>query len=149
MRVIILSREKVKNPYVKEIIDIGREIDRRGTISVRYGNRILISTNPELKNLSEDDFVEVVDYNISTDTALIIGYNQPLSSLSLHWMIYRLPDVNAVIHLHECLDFQLRIEQILDVLKSLKEERFISSEILGRISIGRYLKEVLDTIKSI
>ena len=146
---IILSREKVRNPCVKEIIDIGREIDQRGTISVRYGNRILISTNPELKNLSEDDFVEVVDYNISTDTALIIGYNQPLSSLPLHWMIYRLPDVNAVIHLHEGLDFQLRIEQILDVLKSLKEERFISSEILGRISTGRYLKEALDTIKSI
>ena len=149
MRVIILSREKVRNPYVKKIIEVGKEIDKRGTISIRYGNRILISTNLELKNLGEDDFVEVIDYNMSTDTALVIGYNQLPPSLPIHWMIYRLPDVNAAIHLHEGLDFQLRIEQILDMMKNLKEERFISSKLFGRISIGRYLREALDTIKNI
>lgn len=149
MRVVFLSKEEIKNPYVREIIEVGKKIDREGTISVRYGNRIVISTRVQLGYLSEKDFAEIVDYNPSTDVALVIGNSAPSLSLPLHWIIYRLSDVNAVVHLHGVSQGQPRLEQMLDVLKNLKGEGFISHESLGKISVGRYLEEALDRIRSI
>ena len=78
MRVMFLSEENVKNPIIKDILELGKKINRSGDISARYANRIVISTNQSLKNLNENDFVEVVDYNPSTDVALVIGKLNPL-----------------------------------------------------------------------
>ena len=146
MRVIFLSKESVKNPAVNEIIEAGKKLDRSGDISIRYANRIVISSNQTLKDLNEKDFVEVVDYNPSTDVALVIGETQPPLSLPIHWIVYRLPEIYAIVHLYEDLEVPRRIEELFDVLKTLRKERYTSHERFGEIYVGRCLEEILKSI---
>ena len=147
MRVIYLSKENVKNPIIKDIIEAGKKIDRSGDISIRYASRIVISTNRSLKDLNEKDFVEVVDYNPSADVALVIGETQPPLSLPIHWVIYRIPEINAIVHLYKDLEVTPRIEDLFDVLKILRKERYVSHERFGELYVGRCLEEILDLMQ--
>ena len=81
MNTIFLSREEVKNPLMEEIKKAGELLKSKniidktyGTISVKYGKRMLINSyNSRLEHLDNEDFVEVIDYNVSTNTILIIN----------------------------------------------------------------------------
>lgn len=143
MDVIFVSREKVKNPYTVEMIKRGREIKEEGTISVRFGNRIIITTRYDLGDLGEDDFAEVVDFNITSNVSLVIGRKEPSIALPLHWMIYRLPNVNAIVHLHKTLPDKLDMDYVLKMLKNLKERKILEDALFGRIAIGFTLDEII------
>ena len=138
MEVIFISKEIIGNPLVAEIVRIGKKIGKKGTISARFGNRILITASYNLKNLKEDDFVEVVDYNILSDTAVVIGPKEPSAALPLHWMIYRLPKVNTVVHLHgKNINEELtNLDKIMKVTKSLKDAEHVDDDVFGKIYVG-------------
>jgi len=142
MDVIFVSKEKIRNPLVAEIIRIGKKIRKKGTISARFGNRILITANHDLGELKESDFVEVVDYNILSDIAIVIGPKEPSSVLPLHWMIYRLPDINVIIHLHDMIVERIDMEQSMEVLKKLRDRKEVSDDRFGRIIVGFGIDEI-------
>ncbi len=142
MDVIFVSREKIRNPLIAEIIGIGKKIGKKGTISARFGNRILITANHDLGELKESDFVEVVDYNILSDIAIVIGPKEPSAVLPLHWMIYRLPDINVIIHLHNVIVERIDMKQSMEVLKKLRDRKEVSDDRFGRIIVGLSIDEI-------
>ena len=105
MRTLFLSREEVKNPLVDEIKRAGKIVKEKGlvegtygNISVRYGKRIVITAaNSDLGKLSNDDIVEVVDYNPATDVAMVIGLKEPSTETPMHWLICILMASTAVL----------------------------------------------------
>ena len=149
MLTIYLIREKVRNPVIKEILDAGRNLKGEGSISVGYGSRIIISTRNHIKSLGEEDFIEVVDYNPSTDTALVIGLKEPPPTLPLHWFLHRMPGVNAVLHIWKDLDTRFSMEDIFDILERIKEKGYLLDERIGMIYTGESLKEILNLVTSI
>jgi len=73
------------------------------TISVSYGKRMVINAdNIDISKLSQEDFVEIVDYDLLKRTLLIIGKKLPSSSAPLHWMVQKArKDIYAIVQLHD------------------------------------------------
>jgi len=144
-----LGRDKIKNPFIERMISAGREIgniEDKGTISMRFGNRIIITArNATLSMLTEDDFVEVADYDAVRNIALVIGMNEPSPAAAIHWLIYRRDDINAIASVFEDApmpDFDIAME----ALKLLKEKRCIKLN-NGLISVGRNIEEATEGLK--
>ncbi len=164
MKTIFLSKEEVKNPLTKEIKEAGRIVKEKGlvegnfgNISVRYGKRIIITASgADLGNLSNEDFVEVVDYNGVTDIALAIGLKNPSIETPMHWFIYRKPEVNAIIHTHKIFEDAPTtekdapagsIELAIEALKALRFANLINLKNHGSVAVGIDLKKALEELK--
>ncbi|MEA2055168.1 MAG: class II aldolase/adducin family protein [Candidatus Thermoplasmatota archaeon] len=156
-----LGREKIRNPFVREMISIGKEladkgIGREGNMSVRYGSRIIITArNADMGSLTESDFVEVADYDVVRNVALVIGQKEPSAETIMHWLIYRREDINAIIHIHNTFEKLPTTEKekpsgsfeiALEVLKSLKNSRCINLRNHGCIAVGKSLREAREEI---
>lgn len=149
MKTLFLSKEEVKNPLADEIkkICVGLKV-KLLSISIRYGKRILMtSKNAEFSHLSNENFVEVVDYNPLNDVALVIGTEEPCD-LVLHWLIYRMEEINAIAHFicdeGRCVE---NINTAMEALKALKYSSLVELEGYGRIAVGKTLKELKEMIK--
>ena len=164
MKTFFLSREKVKNPLIEEIKKAGKIVKEKGlveesfgNISIRYGNRMIITASKsDLGNLSNEDFVEVVDYNPFTDIAIAIGLKEPSIETPMHWLIYRLPEVNAIIHVHKIFENVPTtekyapagsVELAMEVLKVLKKGKLVNILKHGSIAVGINLKEAMEELK--
>ena len=164
MRVIFLSKEEVKNPLVEEIKEAGKIVKEKGlvegsfgNISARYGKRMIITASgSDLGNLGDDDFVEVIDYNPITDIALVIGLKKPSIETPMHWLIYKKPEINAIIHTHKIFDFAPTtekyappgsIELAMEALKALKNANLINLKEHGSVAVGFDLKKALEELK--
>jgi hypothetical protein len=104
MKTFYVSRDPVRNPLMERMVAAGREAARlrkdvrTGSVSVRYGKRVLLTARgADLAHLASDDFVEVVDYNPVTDVTFLIGVGEPPDELPIHWIIYARDEVNAAI----------------------------------------------------
>lgn len=93
-----------KSDIVKQLIDLGKLLHDRnytpgysGNISVRCGDKIIITTSGSANGfLSEDDFVEI-DYAGNPQDI----NKKPSSEKMLHIEYYKLrEDVNCVVHVH-------------------------------------------------
>ncbi len=148
-----LGREKIKNPFVEEMISSGIEISGKGTgangsISMRYGNRMVITTgDATLSSLTESDFVEVADYDAVRNVAMVIGLKEPSPDTPLHWLIYRREDINAIISIGNPVGKeQAGLDTALDALRRLKKSNCITLEGYGCISVGKSLREAAEGI---
>ena len=105
MNIFVLSSEEIRNPLAGEIADLALMLherglmERSGSISMRYGRRMLItSSGADMSALRSEHFVEVVDYNPVTDTVLLIGTHEPPPETPLHWLLYSRDDINVVLY---------------------------------------------------
>ncbi|HDO19699.1 MAG TPA: class II aldolase/adducin family protein [Thermoplasmatales archaeon] len=163
MEVIFISKERVRNPLIDDIREIGRIIKERGlvegsfgNISVRYGNRIIItSSGSDLGNLGDDDFVEVADYNPITNIALAIGTKKPSIETPMHWLIYGKPNINAVIHTHKIFTGIPTTENYApagsldlakEVLKALRKSDVINILNHGSVAVGINLRDAFSKL---
>lgn len=101
-----LSREPVRNPLVAEVLTVGHHLGDGtwcgGTISVRYGHRMLITgQGVNLCHLKVQDLVEVADYDPVRKVALVLGPTQPSPTTPLHWFLYARRDVQAAIQIFD------------------------------------------------
>jgi L-fuculose-phosphate aldolase len=88
----------------QDIVRICRMLHRKnylaatdGNVSVRLGDRVLITPSGVNKGLMEADQVITVDL----DGSVIAGAGQPSSEIRMHLLAYELrPDVQAVVHAH-------------------------------------------------
>ena len=164
MRTLFLSREEVKNPLVDEIKRAGKIVKEKGlvegtygNISVRYGKRIVITAaNSDLGKLSNDDIVEVVDYNPATDVAMVIGLKEPSTETPMHWLIYRRDDINAIIHVHATFEEaptsekyakEGTLELAMEAIKALKNSKIANLMGHGSIAVGINMEEALKVLK--
>jgi len=163
MEVIFLSMEKVRNPFMDEMKEIGRRLKDKGyitgtygNISVRYGKRMVITaTNSDLGNLSDEDFVEVVDYNPATNVAMVIGLKEPSRETPMHWLLYSRQEINAIIHTHKIFDNAPTtlhekpagsLELAFEALKIIGNNKLINLKNHGSIAVGETLKEAMEVI---
>lgn len=164
MRTLFLSREEVRNPLVDEIKRAGRIVKEKGlvegtygNISARYGKRIVITAaNSDLGNLSNDDIVEVVDYNPATDTAMVIGLKEPSKETPMHWLIYRREGINAAIHVHRTFEEapstekyakEGTLELAMEAIKALRNSKIANLMGHGSIAVGVNMEEALKVLK--
>ncbi|MEM1514226.1 MAG: class II aldolase/adducin family protein [Candidatus Thermoplasmatota archaeon] len=146
MNTFFLSYEEIKNPLVEELKKICYKKEEGFSISVRYGKRILINASQvDFKNLGNDDFVEIVDYNPVNDIAMIIGMKEPCGDAPIHWLIYSREEINAIAIFRKKDKDKFKVA--MDALKKLKNKKQLEIKGFGKIIVGRTLKEVKDACK--
>lgn len=124
-------------------------------ISVKYGKRIVINnTNSKLKNISPDDFIEIVDYNPLKKIFLTIGPNKPDFNMSIHWIIQNARrDKNVLIQLVKTSysDIESNIQKQIknnsieiskDILLKFRESNIVHKNDLDIFILGDNLKEM-------
>ena len=137
----------------KRLSDEGLAGGNFGNMSIRYGRGMVITaTNVSLGSLSDDDVVEVRDYDPVRNVAMAIGLQQPSSETPMHWMIYRaFPETGAVIHVHGSskgveTEKDLppgTLELGMEAIGALKGHNPITLKNHGPVAIGYTLEDAL------
>ncbi|MDD2411352.1 MAG: class II aldolase/adducin family protein [Bacteroidales bacterium] len=100
---------------------------------------IITGTKIGLKNnLTEKQFVHVVDVDFSTSKIKVNGLIKPSSESMLHWAIYnRRPEINAIFHGHSP-----------KILEKARENKWIITENEVPYGTPELVKEVLNIIEN-
>lgn len=165
-----LSKEIVKCPMLVEISRIGKrikklnlEIENNFIISISYGKRLLITTDDvNIENISNNDIVEIVDYDPIRNFVMVIGANNPNIETPVHWIVHHARnDINVIIQLNgqKVLNHFLdgipitdkihasgTIELSKEILKTLKRSNEIIIKNIGCMFVGMSLKDVENLI---
>jgi ribulose-5-phosphate 4-epimerase/fuculose-1-phosphate aldolase len=152
---------------IKEIVQLGKKLDEMGivdhesgSISIRYGKRIVITkAGAQMGKIKNEDMVEVIDYDPIKNLALVIGLAEPNSETPMHWLIYDAMDkINAIIHVHAMSEAipttenekpYGTLELAMEVLKTFRKGNFINIKNNGSIAIGRNLEEAMRLMKNV
>jgi hypothetical protein len=163
-QIIVLSKEHSHHPLISDMISLGRRLTMKGCgsgretgeISVRYAKRIVITGGDKaLCSLTSTDFLEVVDVDPHRRVVILIGDSRPSPWIFLHWLIYHLPWVHAILHLPDMIPHYptstvsltgSRYDIPVDVLKNLKKDKCINMPGVGSVMVGRTLKEIENSL---
>lgn len=159
-QIIVLSKEPSHHPLIPALISLGERVERKGygkdggtgDISLRYGKRMVITGDDcNMSSLTPDDFIEVVDIDPFTRTLIMMGCSSPSPHVSLHWLLYHLPEVHAIISLSDMIPGKPVVTSPvvdpgfgvpLEVLKTLKKDKCINIHGTGSVMVGETLEEV-------
>jgi hypothetical protein len=85
------SRERCRLPESLLLVDAMRRLaGTAGSVSLRAGGRFLLSSaEAAAGNRTEDDVVEIADYDPVRHTVLAIGVKEPSADVAVHWLAYR------------------------------------------------------------
>lgn len=94
---IFVSKETSRCPLNAEMTRLGGVLRQRGlqeqdnaVLCYDYGRRLLVTaTHADLGHLSQEDVVEVVDYNPLKDILMVIGSRDPAPETPLLWMVQK------------------------------------------------------------
>ena len=109
LQVLFVSRETSKSPLFGELIKIGHILESQGVsthdtgiMSYDYGRRLIITAkNIDVKQMSQEDVVEIADYDPLKNIMLVIGTKEPSQEASVHWIIQKARhDINVLLQLH-------------------------------------------------
>ena len=96
-----VSRQEVASPITGELLRLRLFLRREYSImspivvSIGFGSRVIINSV-----WSEEEFVEIVDYDPVKNIVLAIGRSEPHEETPLHWMIHRArEDVHVIAHI--------------------------------------------------
>ena len=118
--------------------------------------------------ITEEDVVEVLDYDEKENTIYATGLKEPSSEARMHWMIYkRFPEVNAILHVHDqtILDNETKakeagavytkrefpygtIELAKQAVDALSKWDYIVMINHGPVAVGSSLDSALELVKS-
>ncbi len=166
LRTLFVSRETCKCPLLSEMITLGHTLQDfgltdkdTGILSMDYGKRLLINAkNVDLRTITEQDIVEIVDYDPLKNIMMVIGLNDPSFETPVHWIVQKARhDVNAVLqitskNLYE--RFQNRfpttendtkpgtLERAKEILQTLRKGKIILLQNEGIMFVGINTKEI-------
>ena len=164
-----VSRERSSSPQIEEIIGFCKKLgeaklleEGKGSVSIGYGNRMLITGEDALlSSLSSDDIVEVVDVDPIKNIVLAAGKRAPSKQTPVHWLIQRARhDVHVVVFLPnkkiteynisdlpvtECMAPSGTIDLAKEVLKALRNGKTIIVKDTGLLLVGLTLHEIETT----
>lgn len=158
---LYISKDYSTCPLIPDVIAFVKglkSIDNL-TLSHRFGRRILInSKDTDLKKISKENFLELVDYDPFKKILLVIGAEDTRIDSPLHWYIHHARnDVNAVLLINDKkLDDAPSInnkypiwtvEQIKEVLGALRDSKIVNIKNFGVLLVGNSLKEIDSHLK--
>ncbi len=132
-----------------------------GNVSIRTDRGMLITPGGKpFGCLTQEDIIWVVEYKQKTNTAKVKGKFEPSSETPMHYLVYKnFPEINAIVHAHDPLVLKnpglvekLKIkttarempygtlELAEEVIRELKESRYVFIKNHGSISVGKNLK---------
>ncbi len=166
-----VSREISISPLIVDIIKFGKKLEgqklkeSKYSISLSYGKRLLINARDvDIKQMKQQDIVEIVDFDPIKNIALTIGKKYPCIKTPVHWIVQKARhDVNAIVEITSeklyqvCCDHLPVIEKkpcgTIDrakaVLKTLRDSKNICIKDEGILLVGVHLKEIEDSLAKI
>jgi len=109
LQVLFVSRETSKSPLFGELVKIGHILESQGVsthdtgiMSYDYGRRLIITAkNIDVKQMSQEDIVEIADYDPLKNIMLVIGTKEPSQEAPVHWIIQKARhDINVLLQVH-------------------------------------------------
>jgi ribulose-5-phosphate 4-epimerase/fuculose-1-phosphate aldolase len=161
-----VSREKSGSPQCEDMIHCSKKLQElqlidqgKGSISIGFGNRILITgEDARLPTFTQEDIVEVVDYDPIKNIVLAAGKTKPHRETPIHWLIqHARHDVHAVVWLSnkkicEQIKNELPVTERVapsgtidlakEILKALRDGKTILIKEEGILFVGITLKEI-------
>jgi hypothetical protein len=171
LHILFVSRETSKCPLISDMITLGQSLQElgltdkeTGSISLDYGRRLLINAqNVDIKKMTQQDIVEIVDYDPLKNIMMVIGLNDPTRETPVHWIIQKARhDVNAILQIKSTALFEryqkklptteketkpATLERAKEILKTLQNGKTILIRNEGILFAGINGKEIHDAIQ--
>jgi hypothetical protein len=170
LHTLFVSRETSNCPLLSEMITLGQSLQEfgltdkeTGVLSLDYGKRLLINAkNTDVKKITQQDIVEIVDYDPLKNIMMVIGLNDPTLETPVHWIIQKARhDVNAVLQINSTALFERfkntlpttendtqpgTLERAKDILRTLRNGKTILIKNEGIVFVGMNRKEIHETL---
>jgi hypothetical protein len=157
-----LISEIIKTSKRFKELDFFKKIDQI-IFSLRYIKRILIiADKSNFKNIKQEDFLEIVDYDPLKKVILLIGPKEPGIETPIHWLIHNSrTEINAIIQINdrslaEKLENKLpttekdypagTLEQAKEILKILRISKIVVIKNQSVLFVGNNSKEAEDLV---
>jgi hypothetical protein len=108
-QIVFVSREASNCPLIAEMIRLGHRLQDLaipdadvGIVSLDYGRRLLINgKNMDIKRMTQQDVVEIVDYDPLKNIVMVIGTKDPCLQTPVHWIVQKARhDINALLQIN-------------------------------------------------
>jgi len=136
-----------------------------GSLSLDYGKRLLVNAaHVDIKKLTHQDIVEIVDYDPLKNIMMVIGLNDPMGETPVHWIIQKARhDVNAVLQINSSSIFEKfqtilpvtdnetqpgTLERAKKILHTLQKAKTILIKNEGIIFVGMTAKEIQSSLRN-
>jgi len=172
LQTLFISREQSNCPLLSEMIKLARTLEELGltdtetaVISVDYGKRLLINAkNVNVKKMTQQDVVEIVDYDPLKNIMMVIGPKDPTTETPVHWIVQKArQDINALLQINstglvtkinkslpmtENSTSSASLECAKDILKTLRNGKTILLKDEGILFAGINTKEIDDALRT-
>ena len=170
LHTLFVSRETSNCPLLSDMVTLGQSLQEfgltdkdTGILSLDYGKRLLINAkNVDLKKLTQQGIVEIVDYDPLKNIMMVIGLNDPTLETPVHWIIQKARhDVNAVLQINSTSLFERfqnrlpttekdtqpgTLERAKEILRTLRNGKTILIKNEGIVFVGINGKEIHDAL---
>jgi hypothetical protein len=170
LHTLFVSRETSNCPLLSDMVTLGQSLQEvgltdkdTGILSLDYGKRLLINAkNADLKKLTQQDIVEIVDYDPLKNIMMVIGLNDPTLETPVHWIIQKARhDVNAVLQINSTSLFERfqnmfpttenhtqpgTLERAMEILRTLRNGKTILIKNEGIVFVGINGKEIHEAL---
>jgi hypothetical protein len=170
LHTLFVSRETSNCPLLSEMITLGQGLQEfgltdteTGILSLDYGKRLLINaTNVDIKKITQQDIVEIIDYDPLKHIMMVIGLNDPSVETPVHWIIQKARhDVNAVLQINSVTLFKRfqntlpttekdtkpgTLERAKEILQTLRNGKIVLLQNEGIVFVGINRKEIHDAL---
>jgi ribulose-5-phosphate 4-epimerase/fuculose-1-phosphate aldolase len=170
LQTLFVSRETSNCPLLSEMITLGQSLHEfgltdkeTGVLSLDYGKRLLINTkNVDLKKMTQQDIVEIVDYDPLKNIMMVIGLNDPTLETPVHWIIQKARhDVNAILQINSTSLYErfqntlpttekdtqpATLERAKEILRTLRNGKIMLIKNEGIVFVGLNVKEIHDAL---
>jgi hypothetical protein len=170
LHTLFVSRETSNCPLLSDMVTLGQSLQEvgltdkdTGILSMDYGKRLLINAkNADLKKLTQQDIVEIVDYDPLKNIMMVIGLNDPTLETPVHWIIQKARhDVNAVLQINSTSLFERfqnmfpttendtqpgTLERAMEILRTLRNGKTILIKNEGIVFVGINGKEIHEAL---
>jgi ribulose-5-phosphate 4-epimerase/fuculose-1-phosphate aldolase len=166
MQTIFVSRETSQCPLIADMIRLGQRLKDLGLtdadigiLSHDYGKRLLINAkNIDLKKLSQQDVIEIVEYDPLKNVMMVIGGKDPCEETPIHWIIQKARhDINVLLQIKskqlaarlkgklpmtDTVKTSIPLEMAKEQLKTLRKGKIILIQDEGVLFAGASMKEI-------
>lgn len=171
LQTFYVSKEESNCPLIFEIIKTSKKLIKFSIlketdqiiISLRYIKRILINADrSNFKDIKQEDFLEIVDYDPLKKVILLIGPKEPRIETPIHWLIHNSrTEINAVIQINDKKlagiienkfpttekDYPAgTLEQAKEILKILRNSKIVVIKNQGVLFVGKNTKETEELV---
>ena len=170
LHTLFVSKEVSHCPLISEMIRLGQHLQTSETISkdcgilsLDYGKRLLINAqNTSLQKMTQQDVVEIVDYDPLKNIMMVIGPKDPSLETPVHWIIQKARvDINALLQINSPSLFEqfqgkfptteketkpATLERAKEILKALRTNKTILLQNEGILFAGLTINEVSSSL---